>query len=311
MKVAGLDLGSNTFLMLIAEVENGRIKKVYRDELEVTRLGQGVHENKIFHPEALQRAETCFARYQKILELEKPESIVAFATSAARDVKNGHMLFDLGKKYQIPVEIIPGDQEAEITFRGSTFEYDDQQPLCVVDVGGGSTEVIARNRDGVICGASVNVGAVRLTEMFVKNHPVDWDVVMSVRKYCRQKLSEVESELPERKKWATQGGELVAVAGTPTTLAAVINGRPFDDEFVHRKVIHKDEMEQWLLKLSKMDLETRKNLIGMDPKRADVMIAGISILLEAMEFLGASRLTVSTKGVRYGVVMVAEARARA
>lgn len=302
MKVAALDLGTNTFLLLVADVERGKVTRVYRDEIRVTRLGQEVHRNRLFHPDALARAEQCFREYAEIIQAENVDYTVAMATSAARDVGNGEELFKLGKKYGIPIEIIPGAREAEITFRGSTFDEEDANGLAVIDVGGGSTEVIGQINNE-ISGASVDVGSVRLTELFVKSHPVSAEDLRALEIYVQQKFNEAREQLPIGKV-----KDVLAVAGTPTTLAAVIQGKPYAKDVVNNFRIELPAMREWLKRLAAMTVPERQALPGMDPKRADVIVAGLVILISATELLGLKSIKVSDRGVRYGVALLAEER---
>lgn len=298
MKVAALDLGSNTFLLLVCEVENNRITKIYRDEIQVTKLGQGVHANKRFHPEALLRAEECLKEFSEIINEEQPARVLAMATSAARDVSNSEELFKIGDRYGIPIRVIPGHLEAQITFDGATYDFDNRAGVGVIDVGGGSTEVIALSDLGQPEGVSVDVGSVRLTEMFVTSHPIQKSEVINLCKYADEKFGEAKKQLPK-----AQIERVIGVAGTPTTLAAVMQRVQYSDDDVHDYVITVQDLEKWLWQLADMDLESRKVLVGMDPKRADVIVAGTAILLSALKALRKGELIVSIRGVRYGVAL--------
>jgi exopolyphosphatase/guanosine-5'-triphosphate,3'-diphosphate pyrophosphatase len=261
-------------------------------------MGQGVHATKKLHADALLRMDECLKKYSEILKVERPDRVIAMATSAARDVTNASELFDIGRKYNIPIEIIPGEREAQITFDGAVFDRAEKNHLGVVDVGGGSTEVIGMNERGQVIGASVNVGSVRLTEMFVTQYPTPRSEVEKILKYAEAKFSEVRDQLP-----VSSIRELIAVAGTPTTLAAVLQNQIFNEEAVNGFVIRRETLEQWLYKLAELNLEERMHLTGMDPKRADVIVAGTAILLTALRFLSADKMTVSTRGVRDGVAL--------
>lgn len=298
VRVAALDLGTNTFLLLIAEVQSGKITKTVGDHIRVTRLGQGVHQSKMLHPDALKRAEQCFAEYRKIIDDAKVDKVVAVATSAARDAKNSADFFNLGAKYGIPIKVISGDKEAELTFVGSTYDFTDVPGrLAVVDVGGGSTEVIV-GRAKPEFGKSLNIGSIRLTEMFVNKHPVEKSALDNLKDYVVTQLNSLQ--LPaELKKDLT----LIGVAGTPTTLSAVMQKTPYSDEVVHKYKMQCSQMESLIYKMASLDLEERKAVIGMDPQRADVIIAGGLILLESARFLGVDHFFVSTRGVRFGIVL--------
>jgi len=295
MKVAALDLGSNTSLLLIAEVEGGRVVRVDHDETRVTKMGQGVHANRRFHPEALARLDLCFADYAKIIARHSCKKIVAVATSAARDVSNGEELLKLGQKHKIPIQIITGEQEAQLTFKGALCDRAGTKGIAVIDVGGGSTEIISEGEQGPK-GTSVDVGSVRLTELFVTQHPISASELARVTDYVRQAYA--RAPLPTQ-----QFSEVVAVAGTPTTLAAVEQRTEFSEERVHGFKLSSTMIESWIARMKEMTVEEREKLPGMQPKRADVIVTGSIILDEAMKALGQSEATVSTRGVRYGVAL--------
>lgn len=303
MRVAALDLGSNTSLLMIADVEEGRIKKILRDELRVTRMGQGVHQNRKLHPEALARLDDCFREYSAIVKSEKVDTVLAMATSAARDVTNADELFSLGRKHGFEIEIIPGDREAEITFKGSTFEEETTSGLYVVDVGGGSTEIIGSDDDGRLHGGSVDVGSVRLTEMFVSEHPIASVEIRKIKDYVRSKIKEKLATIS-----LPRPVDLIAVAGTPTTLAAVIQKTPYSHEVVHGFEISLVILEEWMERLAKMTVKERQMLPGMDQKRADVLVAGLIVLIETCKYLNLDRVRVSDRGVRFGVALYAYER---
>ncbi|MEQ1877900.1 MAG: Ppx/GppA phosphatase family protein [Bdellovibrionia bacterium] len=293
MKIAGLDLGTNTFLCLIVETKGSQIKKVLADEMKVVRLGEGVHKNRVLLPEALKRAETCLKQFKRVLEKHDVDSVVAVATSAARDAKNGDELFALGHKYGIPISTISGEREAELSFDGITSDRTRFDGVMGLDIGGGSTEVMSRE-GRKIKGVSVDVGAVRLTEMFVSKHPVPPSEKRSLAEFAREKLS-VFSHLKPR--------ELIAAAGTPTTLAAIDLGIKFDSEKIHGHKLTRGRILELVEMLSSQDLESRKKVTGLDAGRADVIVAGGIILAETCDIMGVKEVTVSVRGIRYGVVL--------
>lgn len=295
MRVAALDLGSNTSLMLIADVNERRLERVLYDGTNVTRMGQGVHANRRFHPEALKRLDDCLHEYAVTIQCFKCEKVMAVATSAARDVSNGHELVALGKKHGIPVHIIPGTREAELTFLGAVCDRSHTSGIAVIDVGGGSTEVICDHQDRPR-GTSVDVGSVRLTEMFLHDHPVPASDLEKLREYAAKAFE--LTALPR-----ADIREVVAVAGTPTTLAALELKREFDEKLVHGFRLSLETIDRWTRTLAPMSIAERERLPGMQPKRADVVVAGAAILACAVRALGKSEVTVSTRGVRYGVAL--------
>lgn len=297
MRVAALDLGSNTFILLIAEVSNRQIEKILVDETKVVRLSQGLAASGKISTEALARAETCFAEFSGLIKKFACENVIALATSAARDASNGQQFIDLGRKYNIPIKIISGEREAQVTYEGAT--YDLNLPLCaaVIDIGGGSTEIILTTGPGQTKGISLDIGSVRLTEMFITKHPCPAAEMVKLQSYIEEVLeSEIFSTLPEIKL-------AVAVAGTPTTLAALSMRKPFNEKDVHRYQLSISDIASWRDKLASLSIEERVELPGMQANRADVLVAGSAILAAVCRKLRVGSVMVSTKGVRYGAAL--------
>ncbi len=293
MRVASLDLGSNTSLLLIADMEGSRVTKVVLDETTITKMGQGVHASRSFHPDALIRMRECLADYSLKIKSNHCDKVIAVATSAARDVANGSELIEMGRELGIPIHIIEGSREAELTFNGALSDRASGQGCAVVDVGGGSTEVIFQGPEG-LKGQSLDVGSVRLTEMYIKAQPIDRTAMTKISQY-------VQTEFAKVKLHGTVITELVAVAGTPTTLAALDQQKDFNEDLVNGYKLTVDRIQNWIGKLAKMTIDERQKLPGMQPKRADVIVTGALILAGAVRALGKSEITVSTRGVRYGV----------
>lgn len=320
MRVAGIDLGTNTFLCLIADIDLATgACAVVRDEMRIVRLGQGVNQTGLLHPEALVRAEAAFAEFRQAITEAGCDNVLAVATSATRDAKNGQALVELGKSYGIPIEVISGQKEAELTFQGS-IEPTWQGLTALIDVGGGSTEIIFGRREGILLRFSANVGSVRLTEKFVTSHPISNEAIESMRGNVRNELASGlrgallafnrnsfrEPGVPPEKDLTLDEliqatTNVVAVAGTPTTLAAVQQGRAFSPERIHGHKIKASALQQMIVDLAAMTVEQRCGLGGMEPKRADVIVAGAICLSEAAELLRAKEMKVSIRGVRYGV----------
>ncbi len=310
LRIAGLDLGTNTCLCLIADVEisNGAIQslKIIRDEVRIVRLGQGVHASRELHPEALARAEETFREFSDFIKEAKCDRVLAVATSAARDVKNGSLLIELGRKYRIPIEIISGEKEAELTFSGA-FELASTGLTAMIDVGGGSTEIIFGDHQGILLRFSADVGSVRLTELFVKSHPIPQEQILQIKEHVRSALNRgldlalKKSPLTKAELFA-RVGQTIGVAGTPTTLAAVDLGQAFETEAVHGHKFKVLRLDEWTARLAGMSVTERQSLAGMEPKRADVIVAGAICVSESMRAINSLELKVSVRGLRYGVV---------
>lgn len=298
MKVAALDLGSNTFLCLIADVTSDGIQNIHSDEVQVVRLGQGLNEAKKFHPEALKRADTCLEAFAKTIKKHQPEKVLAMATSAARDAENREELFALAKKHGIPLEIIPGEKEAEITYQGAVSGSDvNDKNLLVIDIGGGSTEFIfGRGRQRGI-GASYDIGCVRLTERFIRQQPTADADVQAATQHIEQSILKARNLASTDFKLDT----ILAVAGTPTSLAAAEIGQ-FDAQRIDGYRMTRKSLESWLQKLQQATVEQKIGM-GIPAGRADVILIGVITLLSTLKIFEKDELSVSTRGVRYGVAL--------
>ena len=303
MKVAALDLGSNSFLCLIVEGDSGGIRKVLSDQVKVVRLGQGVGSTGMFKPDALARAKLCLTEFKKVIDVHKVDRILAMATSAARDASNGSELFKIGNDLGIPIEIIPGADEARITFNGATEgELRGKSNLAVIDVGGGSTEIIVGNQSGILFSKSLDIGAVRLTERFISVQPIP----ELERKAAEQFIDEqIASILPALSMHSMN--EILSVAGTPSAIAAAILGK-FDPERVQGFVLTRSQLKDWCDMLAKTSVEEKMNDYHLEPGRADVIFIGATILHRFLQQTNQQSMKVSIKGVRYGVALEALSR---
>jgi exopolyphosphatase/guanosine-5'-triphosphate,3'-diphosphate pyrophosphatase len=305
LKVAALDLGSNTFLCLIAEVLNQQVTKIYSDQVEIVRLGQGLNESKKFHPEALRRADQCLENFSKTIAKHRPEKILAMATSAARDAENREELFKISAKYNIPIEIIPGEKEAAITYQGATSALKlKNKNLMVLDIGGGSTEIIFGQDLKLIIGESYNIGCVRLTEKFIHAQPTPEVQIQQATQFIQKSLQKATALVSKD----FQVDEIIAVAGTPTALAVAHIGK-FDPDLVDGFQLSQESLAQWLNRLAKANVEQKIDM-GIPTGRADVILIGVIILLETLKIFKKNHLTVSTRGVRYGVALEMDRRSK-
>lgn len=295
MRVAALDLGTNTFLCLIAEVSDGHIKNIIFDAAQVVRLGQEVHSTRRLHPSAIERADACLSEYGKVIRSFGVDRVIACATSAARDVKNPETLLQVGARHEIPIFVISGEREAELSFRG-TVDAKDRRRTLVIDIGGGSTEFILGNGSGILDKRSLDVGSVRLTELFVTQHPISERELEKMKEYLNASLDEIKS-------WAleNQPERVVAVAGTATTLATLDLGKAFASELVDGYRLKEKNISDWARKLSALPVSSRQQLPGMDAKRADVIPAGALILARSCQALNIESLEVSVRGLRFGI----------
>lgn len=298
MKVAALDLGSNSFLCLICEVEQGRITQIYSDEVEIVRLGQGLGSSGVFADEALYRADRCLGKFAMSIQKHKPQKVLGMATAAARTAKNSEELMKLGQKHQIPIQIIPGEKEALITYRGATSALQmPNETVAVIDIGGGSTEIIVGQDDKILFKESAPIGGVNLTEKLISKAPV----VESERESLKKEIVSRLSQMLEKVQ-AAKPTRLIAVAGTPTELARIEMGG-FDPDKMEGFLFSQKLLSDYVKKFADSSVQARIDELKVSPGRADIIYAGAMILDHVAEKLHIMDITVSTRGVRFGVAL--------
>ncbi len=314
MRIAALDLGSNSFLCLLCEATENGVIEIHKDLIEIVRLGQDLNKTKRISKEALERARHCLTQFKSEIEKYKPEKIVAYATSAARDAENREDFFAIGKTLGISIEVISGEKEAATTYKGVFWggpslskknkydKYDKQSATedptnLLIDIGGGSTEIICGNGPAYTESMSLNIGAVRMTEKWITNYPIPEGEKKQLKEDIVFNLSNNLDKIKTHKPMF-----VFAVAGTPTTLAAAHMGGAFLKEKIEGFSFTIKELEDWEYKLSSASLVDIINTLKIPKGRADIIYAGVVILKTILETVGAAKVVVSTKGVRYGIV---------
>jgi exopolyphosphatase/guanosine-5'-triphosphate,3'-diphosphate pyrophosphatase len=296
---AGIDIGTNTILLLVAEVNGASIRPI-EDHVTVVRLGQGVDKNRVFHPDAIQRARACFAKYAEILKKYPGIDVRAVATSGSRDAKNsGEFFASIEKDYGIPVRVISGEEEALLSFNGALPEgAADPEKIAVLDIGGGSSEIVGQ-KNGKLFRFSFDMGCVRLSERFLKSDPALDSEIQELRAFVKQELAKQKGILDQVK-----GKTLVGVAGTATYLASSSLGlTQFIPEKVDGSRITLAQVDALIDKFLPLTAAERLGLGGMDKGRADVIVAGALILREILVACGLDGFRASVRGLRYGAVL--------
>lgn len=297
MKVAALDLGSNSFLCLIAELDSSNQVNAISDEVEIVRLGEGVSKTKSFAPAALERADSCLQKFAQRIKQHKPDKVLAVATAAARDVENASEIEKICTSHGIPLSIISGNQEALLTYTGaiSSLKKKDNAYRAVIDIGGGSTEIIIGNESGTVWSHSFPLGGVKLTEKFITQHPVSLTETRALHSHILQCLENHEADIKKFKI-----AELIAVAGTPTELAKMEIGH-FDVQKIDGYNFPLTRLKDMYKQLGDMSVQERIYKMGVSSGRADIIYSGLMILLEFIELFQLNELKVSTRGLRYGL----------
>ncbi len=297
MRVAAIDIGTNTVLLLVAEKRDGQLVAV-EEHATITRLGQGVDETRQLAPEAVQRTNACLDRYAEIVERLGVSKTDVVGTSAMRDARGGEAVrAHVKQRFGVDARTISGDEEARLTFGGALSGLSLPGPRVVVfDIGGGSTEVVDGDRSSraIAFAHSYDVGSVRLTERHVRSDPPS----EAEREAVALAASEAFASVPE----SVRGAPVVGIAGTVTTLAAVALGlTTYDGARVHGHTLTLDELERVVARLARVPLEERRTIAGLEPKRADVIIAGGLLAIAFLRRVGASSVIVSDRGVRWGL----------
>ncbi len=295
-RVAAIDIGTNTILLLIAEVEDGKLKSLFEMET-VVRLGEGVQKNGILLKEAMGRGLQALAQYLKCCQEMKVQKIFAAGTSALREAKNsGDFLKLVKEKLNLSIKVISGEEEARLSFLAVSKDLQEKEKsILVVDVGGGSTEFILGKGGQIKEWISLPLGSVRFTEQFLHSDPVQEEEWEKMGKKIRELLVNIpHSEEPL---------SMVAVGGTATTLASVEQGlEDFITEKIHHFVLKREALKNQLSLYRSKTIEERKKIKGLPPVRADVILTGGAILFLAMEELSCPSVLISCHGVRYGLL---------
>jgi exopolyphosphatase / guanosine-5'-triphosphate,3'-diphosphate pyrophosphatase len=300
-RVAAIDLGTNSTRLLVADVDDGRIRELERDA-RVTRLGEGVDERRRLLPLPVARVRNVLTDYRRLLEGYEAERALAVATSAVRDAENGDaFLGEIEWSYGFATRLLTGHDEALLTFRGVTAGRTVEPGTVILDVGGGSTELVLGGRDGVRWHDSLDLGSVRLTERHLHSDPPTGEQLEACAAAVRALL---EERVPEELRRDVQA--VVGVAGTITSLAALDLGlHDHDRSRVHGHVLGADALRRQLDRLAAIPVAERRTLRPLDPDRAPVIVAGAVIAREVLRFFGVDALDVSEHDILDGAALAA------
>jgi exopolyphosphatase/guanosine-5'-triphosphate,3'-diphosphate pyrophosphatase len=297
--VAVIDVGTNSARLLVADVAEGKVSPVERRS-RVTRLGRGVDLSGRLSAEAIEEACEAIGEYVAAYEALGAESVTAIATSAVRDAENGGaFVAELRERFALSARVLDGEEEARLTYLGATSDRPPTEPTLVVDIGGGSTELIVGTGAAISFHTSLQAGVVRHSERHVASDP---PTVVELEALAADVRGLIEAAAgPE-----VQAKAGIAVAGTPTSLAAVEMGLdPYDPTRVHGHVLSLPSIQRMLSQLASTPLVQRVEIPGMHPDRAPTIVAGIVILIETMRAFGLERIEASEHDILYGTAISA------
>lgn len=291
MKIGTIDIGTNSMRLLIGNYINNKIEN-RKKYVNTTRIGQGVDKEGYITEEAIERNLKALKEFSDICKNEKCDEVYCMGTSALRDSKNGQEFVRRAKELTgIDVDIICGDEESNLGFMGVLEGTDGNksEDILVIDIGGGSTEFIVGNEEGIKFCKSENVGALRMTEKFITTDPISDEEYNSMASFIEETLYDTLNVLKEKKI-----SKLVGIGGAITSLSAMNQQlEVYSMEKVHNSIVCKKDLERILQNLKKMTLNDKKTMKGLQPKRADIITAGVKILHIIMEKLEFEEIMIS------------------
>ncbi|HEX9829049.1 MAG TPA: Ppx/GppA phosphatase family protein [Bacteroidota bacterium] len=302
MRVGAIDIGTNTILLLVADIQPDGTLVVVRDEHAIARLGKGVDAHQMILSETFERAVEFLQPYQSVMTAERVEVMTVCGTSFLRDAQNKNEFIEfVQQKLGLQIRVLSGDEEGDLTYLGGISEFrtpGKKSDFAVLDIGGGSTELTVGTDSTVSHRVSFDIGSVRLTERFLKTSPPATGGLESAREYIRTHL--------QRHPHVPSSARLIGVAGTLTTLAAMeLNLKHYDRTAVSGHVLTRATVNNIFEELSSKNLDELKAYPQILPARADILLAGILILREILDTLEREEVTVSDRGLRFGMAIEA------
>lgn len=289
MKIGAIDIGTNSMRLLVCDFINDELLN-RKKFVNTTRIGKGVDEHGFISQEAIRRNIDALKEFYKLSKSEGCDYIYCIGTSALRDSKNGDDFVRIAKEeIGIDIEIISGEEESNLGFLGVLKGANENDDILVIDIGGGSTEFILGNMDGIKFSKSENVGALRMTEKFLTTDIVDNYEFDMMSEFIENEIRETLESLKEK-----HINKLVGIGGTITSLSAINQElEVYSMEKIHNSVVTIDDIENILQNLKKMTLNDKKSLKGLQSKRADIITAGVKILHIIMKKLELREIIVS------------------
>jgi exopolyphosphatase / guanosine-5'-triphosphate,3'-diphosphate pyrophosphatase len=300
-RVAAVDIGTNSTRLLVADVDDGRITDLER-ETRITRLGEGVDERRRLLPVPIARVRNALTDYRRAAERLGAERTLAIATSAVRDAENGEaFLGEIEWSYGFATQLLSGHDEALMTYRGVTSDRELETGTVIVDIGGGSTELVAGGPDSVRWHDSLDIGSARLTERFLHGDPPTTEELDACARATQALLAE---RVPDEIRDGVASA--IGVAGTITSIAALALGLDeYDRERVHGSKLTADALAHQLQRLAAVPVAERRTMRPLDPERAPVIVAGAVIAREAVSFFGVDALEISERDILDGAALAA------
>jgi exopolyphosphatase/guanosine-5'-triphosphate,3'-diphosphate pyrophosphatase len=298
MNIASIDIGSNTVLLLIASIENKILTPII-NKYESPRLGKGLKIGGKIEDARITHLLEILSDYKKLADKYNCATIIVTATNAMRIASNSNEIRNkIKNELKLQVEIISGDREAELSYYGASSSMPDIYEKVVIDIGGGSTEIIYGNNSDILFKKSFQVGVVSLTEMFLKDYPHDNQSIKNANAHLQNIFTPIFSAIPK-------GIKIIAVAGTPTTLSCIKqNLKNYDERKVEGSIIDLKDLNgiyKNMLPLSPAQIKS--NYGSVVNGREDVLFAGLLILQHLIKVINTDIINISSRGIRYGNII--------
>lgn len=294
---ASIDIGTNSTRLLITHINNEQTFKPLLMQERMTRLGDGVNASGFLSSEAMGRVYAALEEYLAFCDQYQVSEIRAMATSATRDAANRDIfLNEIKNRTGLEVRVLSGDEEAFYSFQGVISDLDPDGPYLVCDIGGGSTEFIFAAGKEMLARQSLNVGSLRMTELYVNCNPSTVNESEQIRSRIRQEIQQADFDFrPE---------SAIFVGGTATTLAMMAAQLEIEEaEKAHRLRISSSEVEEQVSRLQKLTIEERKKLTGLLPERAPVILTGALIVESVLNYFRLREMTVSIRDLLFGILL--------
>lgn len=308
-RAAAVDIGTNSVRLLIGDVSGrgiGASLTTLHRLMNITRLGEGVDDTGALKPEAVSRTAAVLLSYRELMRAEGAEAWQVAATSATRDATNAADFTELVSEImEVEPRVLSGEEEARLSFRGATYDLGGLRPregsILVMDIGGGSTEIIVGGDGGMFEARSIDVGCVRMSERFLASDPPRAGEMEEMEEYIRAAVVPHLEDLRRRPSRLAIG-----TAGTVTTLSGLALGlREYDGEAVHHSQLARSEVEGLYTRLASLPIAQRRDLMQLDPGRADIIVGGTAVLLVFMREFALEGLLVSEKDILDGLALAA------
>jgi len=300
MKIASIDIGSNTVLLLIAEISkpNKELTPLL-NEYRIPRISEGLEKSHVISDKKVEELIKILDEYQIIINSCNCDHIIVNATNAFRIATNADQIMDLIiDSFKLNVNVLSGFDEAYLSFLGARSSFTSTRDIFVLDIGGGSTEIIYGDDKSIIYRKSFNRGAVNFTEELINKYPIN-------RKYLKSVSEQINKYFAEIRTIKDSSDSLISVAGTPTSLSCINkNITTYDDDLIEGSILTQEEIVKIIYEMSPLHPQEILSKYGSIVEgREDVILTGSIILSEVMSLLDIKKTVVSSRGLRYGAVI--------